>query len=106
MEVSVNEAARHLDVSADTIRRRIRKGALNARQVPRGQGFAWSVTVDDETTFPGQDNADLVTALQERIEAQERLLEAREREVRELHQLLAAGALEAGKRRPWWKVWG
>jgi len=109
MELSVNDAAQHLGISPDTVRRRIRRGEIQATKQPRPQGFKWTVTVGDATFDPGQgdqgDQGELVTALQERITAQERILDARGEEIRELHRLLAAGALEAGKRRPWWKLW-
>ena len=46
--VSIDEAARHLGVSQDTIRRRIRNGELDAHQVERPQGYTWRVEFPDE----------------------------------------------------------
>ena len=47
-KVSLPEAARRLNVSEDTIRRRIHKGALAASQAPTAQGFKWSVELADD----------------------------------------------------------
>ena len=46
--LSVQEAAGALGVSPDTVRRRIRNGALAARQRPTPQGYQWQVDVPDE----------------------------------------------------------
>jgi hypothetical protein len=46
--VSVMEAATHLGVSPDTIRRRIRNGELKAHQEPTPQGYVWGVELLEE----------------------------------------------------------
>ena len=46
--VSIDEAARLLGVSQDTVRRRIRNGELEAHQVARPQGYTWRVEFPDE----------------------------------------------------------
>ena len=45
--VTIQEAAQHLGVSQDTVRRRIRKKELQARQAPTPQGFRWVVELED-----------------------------------------------------------
>ena len=44
--VTIQEAAQYLGVSQDTIRRRIRKEELQARQTPTPQGFRWEVELE------------------------------------------------------------
>jgi len=110
-KVSVGEAARRLGVSTDTIRRRIGKGELTAHQEPTPQGFRWEVELQpNDQPLNGHDSnlEVLVTTLQAQVQAQGEELDARRREVQELHVLLqtAQAALTAPERRPWWKLWG
>jgi excisionase family DNA binding protein len=128
-EVSIDEAARLLGVSQDTIRRRIRNGELKAHQETRPQGYIWRVTLPDEepesqshirdtclsselvealrNTIQRQD--DTIAQLRTQLEAKDRQLETRAREVQELHVLLQqAQAALPGPRdnRPWWqRLW-
>jgi len=109
--VSIGDAATRLRVSADTIRRRIGKGTLTAHQEPTAQGFRWQVeipTSDDQETN-GHDNAleHLLLVLESQVKTQAEELEARRREISELHVLLqtAQTALAAPKSRPWWRLW-
>jgi len=44
--VSVNEAAKVLKVSPDTIRRRLDRGELTGERIPRAQGFSWRVDLN------------------------------------------------------------
>jgi excisionase family DNA binding protein len=48
VQVSVEEAARRLGVSSITIRRRLRKGALEAVKVETPQGHQWLVQLDGD----------------------------------------------------------
>ncbi len=109
-KISVGEAARRLGVSTDTIRRRIGKGELTAHQEPTPQGFRWEVELqpNDQSVNGHEGTEALVTALQAQVQAQAEELDARRREVQELHVLLqtAQTALTAPKNRPWWKLWG
>ena len=64
--VTLAEAAGLLGVSVDTIRRRLRKGAFEAQQVPTQHGPAWMVRLGDVPTVlptgsstPRQDAASL-----------------------------------------------
>jgi len=104
--VSVGEAARRLGVSTDTIRRRIGKGELTAHQEPTPQGFRWEVELQQPVNGHEGNTEALVTALQAQVEAQGQELDARRREVAELHQLLAQQTALNAARRPWWRWWG
>jgi len=109
-KVSVQEAARRLGISVDTVRRRIGKGQLTARQEPTAQGFRWEVELqpNDQPLNGHESSIDaLVTTLQAQVLAQAEELDARRREVQELHVLLqtAQAALTPPERRPWWRWW-
>ena len=120
--VSIPEAARRLGVSQDTIRRRIRGGQLQAGQKPTPQGFRWAVDLGEAAQAEpppshGQDIGgaregeglafrELVATLQAQVEAQRGDLEARRREVLELHALLGhlqQRALPASGGISWWR---
>jgi len=118
-EITITAAAEHLQVSTATVKRRLRKGTLKGRQIPRPQGYTWLIEVDqDQDTTPPTTTADaaLIRTLHDQVQAQGEELEARRREVqqllathheeiRELHTLLAQQtALNTG-RRPWWRFW-
>jgi excisionase family DNA binding protein len=130
-QVSIDEAARLLGVSQDTIRRRIRNGELKAHQETRPQGYVWRVILPAEEPEPEAQNhvgntylsSELIEALRDTIqrqddtiaqlrtqlEAKDGQLETRAREVQELHVLLqqAQAVLPAPRdNRPWWqRLW-
>ena len=109
-KLSVGEAARRLGVSTDTIRRRISKGELLAHREPTPQGYRWEIELqpnDQPLNSHNGDNEILVTTLQAQVQAQAQELDARRREVQELHVLLqtAQAALGAPERRSWWRWW-
>jgi len=83
MEVAVAEASQRLSVSTDTIRRRIKTGQLKARRETTGQTFHWLVEIDERPT-----NGTETEALRETIRILETELEARRKEISELHILL------------------
>jgi excisionase family DNA binding protein len=109
-EVTVDEAAKLLGVSRDTIMRRIHKGELEAHQEPRPQGHVWRVTIPDKPA----DNP-LVDALTRELETLRGVVELLKEElaqkntqIQELHVLLreAQSALPAPRNtQPWWKWW-
>lgn len=123
----MEEAARRLGVSVATIRRRLHSGELQGFQEPTSQGFKWLVEVSELTTVgtpnkpysqtDSESPPDLhdvvsgtngeVTALKETIAILREELEARRREVQELHVLLqhAQSALPAPQedRLSWWR---
>ncbi len=46
--VSIQEAAERLGVSADTVRRRLKRGELKGERVKTPQGFVWRIEVTDD----------------------------------------------------------
>jgi len=120
--VSIGDAATRLGISPDTVRRRIGKGILTGHQEPTAQGFRWMIELPEpeQETNGHRDSGslenlvassleNLVVTLQAQISAQADELEARRREVSELHVLLqtAQAALPAPKEgRRWWRFWG
>ena len=111
-EVTIAEAAKCLGISTDTIRRRISKGELQARKVPSPHGDQYMVEIPDEIYAASQDNNDNcaeIDILRKTISILETELEARRREVQELHVLLqqAQAALPSSKERSsklsWWR---
>ena len=48
MELTLAAAAKSLGVSVDTVKRRMRRGELTGRQIPRPQGYTWMVTLAGE----------------------------------------------------------
>jgi len=115
-KLNIAQAAVHLGLSQDTVRRRLRTGDLPGERVKAAGGFRWLVEVspmgdNGQATPPVQEaHADgaispVELVLRERLAAQENELEARRQEIRELHQLLAARALSDGHKRFWWQFW-
>jgi transposase len=122
--VSIKEAARRLDVSDLTIRRRLNSGELQGIQEPKGKSHIWWVLMPEEETeseaknleqepegnSPGEVEAlrDLVAVLKEQLDIKDKQLETRAREVQELHVLLQqaqAGLPAPRDNRPWWRFW-
>jgi len=93
-EVTIAEAAKCLGKSIDSIRRRIAKGELKARKVPSPHGEIYLVALPDDAAPAApspedkQDNTVAVEAMRKTISILETELEARRREVQELHVLL------------------
>jgi hypothetical protein len=138
-EVTVLEAARCLGISPDTVRRRISTGELKARKEINGKNFTWWVELSDDLASVTQviqegpppiheqdrecptasnvvdvqtlldSQTSLIATLKGQVQAQQEELEARRREVQELHVLLqqAQAALPAARdSRPWWqRLW-
>jgi excisionase family DNA binding protein len=109
MQVTIQEAAKRLRVSEHTVRRRLRSGELPGSQVAIAGGFVWMVEIpeDSQTGDPDRTEA-LIARLEAQIAAQAEELEARRREVQELHVLLqqfqkALPPPREGK--SWWRWW-
>jgi len=103
MEMTIAEGARALNIAPDTLRRRIRRGQVAARQVRRPQGYVWMVDlVDTSTPIPEtqthHNNDDLVDLLREQ-------LREKDRQIDHLHQLLATRVLQPVPERHWWRFW-
>ena len=95
-EVTIAEAARCLGMSIDSIRRRIAKNELKARKVPSPHGEIYLVKIPDKAVpapdpaaiGEKEDNTVAIEAMRKTISILETELEARRREVQELHVLL------------------
>lgn len=107
------EAAHALGISLDALRKRINRGTIEAVK----ESGHWYVHIRDNQpasnrTDDRPDNNDhdgkelAIAAMEARITSLERQLEAREREVGQLHHLLAQTALNQAPTRPWWRFWG
>jgi excisionase family DNA binding protein len=114
MQTTIPEAARRLGVSEHTVRRRVRSGELPGKQVATPQGFTWLVDIPDDLPEPDTSSGEvqalreLVANLQDRINAQGKELEAKNKQIEQLHVLLqqAQAALPAPRdHRPWWRFW-
>jgi predicted DNA-binding transcriptional regulator YafY len=123
MQVTIAEAARLLGLSEKTVRRRVVRGELPGIQEATPQGYTWFVDIPDqppefEAEMPSgelQALRELNVALGDRIDAQDRELEAKnqqlaakDEQIRELHILLqqAQAALPAPRdNRSWWRFW-
>ena len=110
METTVDEAAKHLGVSRDTVMRRIRKGELEAHQEPRPQGHVWRVVVPDEEpdNHDGGGVARELETVRGMLAILQEELTTKNEQIRELHVLLqqSQAALPAPREsRPWWRLW-
>lgn len=110
MQMTIVEAAAALDVSTNTIRRRLTNGLLTGEKNAAGK---WLVEVDKPPKTSETENLknrrslpnpELIAALESRITAQENELQARKQEIQQLHTLLAAHSLGPGQHR-WWQFW-
>jgi len=115
--LSIPEAVHTLGLSQDTIRKRLRSGDLQGQKVKGAGGFKWEVFIDDDPTVKGvtQDgnHANVTDDGNHRDDAndgalveilREELTE-KNRQISELHRLLAQTALNAASGRPWWAFW-
>jgi excisionase family DNA binding protein len=106
MQVTIAEAAQLLGLSEKTVRRRVISGRLQATQMSTYKGYTWMVEVPDDLVTPESGE---LQALRDRVAAQERELEAKNEQIRQLHILLqqAQAALPPpkGTQRPWWRFW-
>jgi excisionase family DNA binding protein len=121
--VPIKEAARRLNVSDLTIRRRLNSGELQGVQEPKGKSHIWWVLlpeeeIDSQAESPEQDGElhddtqgevaalrELVGVLKEQLDIKDKQLETRAREVQELHVLLQqsqAGLPVPKDNRSWW----
>jgi hypothetical protein len=105
--VTIPQAAQALGISVVTVRRRLKRGELRGQKVPTVAGFEWRILVpsalvdasagaassppEQGPTHPGDEGADqrLIAALQAQLAEYRTELDARRREVQELHVLLA-----------------
>ena len=105
--LSISQAIHTLGLSESTIRKRLRSGDLQGQKVKGAGGFRWEVFVADDPTVKGvtQDaniTDDGALALVEILREE---LAEKNRQISELHRLLAQTALNAAPGRPWWQFW-
>ncbi len=114
MQVSMYEAAQQLNISVDTIRRRLSNGELKEILEPTPQGYRWKIDLPEDSSNATTDarvDANLteaalaITEMQARIASLEAQLGVKDTQIDQLHRLLATTALNAAPTRPWWKVW-
>ncbi len=119
-KLSIPEAVHTLGLSQSTIRKRLRSGDLQGQKVKGAGGFRWEVFVADGPTVKGdtQDgNHANVTDDgnhanhgdhgngDDLVEIHREELTEKNRQISELHRLLAQTALNAASGRPWWQFW-
>ena len=107
MQVTIPEAAAHLHISQQTIRRRLASGVIKGEKLETPQGFRWLIEVEDqdqEETDDHDQNNNLVDMLKAQVMDLQAQLSVRSREIDQLHQLLAAKALQ-GPVKHWWAFW-
>lgn len=109
-ELPIADAAKRLGMSIDTVRRRISKGELKARKVTGSHGEMYLVEIPDDTppapdNPPPADNSGEIEALRKTISILETELEARRREISELHILLQRATSPVAKPTAlhWWQ---
>lgn len=93
--VTVQEAARHLGVSEQAIRKRVKRGTMESDKEEDGRVYVYldSVVDDVQDEVPNPNKDALISEMHSRIESLERQLERAEERERENRRLLAA-ALE------------
>jgi len=97
-EVPINDAATILKVSVDTVRRRIKQGELKAHKVASPHGEIYLVEIPDDIVLVSSESpekneenpteVETIEAMKKTISVLENELDARRREVQELHVLL------------------
>jgi hypothetical protein len=106
-------------LSERTLKSYIQQGRLEATLVGSGQHRHWEINPesleqiewkpkDDTDNTQQSDQQLLITAQQHQLEIYERELEAKNKQIEQLHILLqqAQAALPAPREnRPWWKFW-
>jgi len=104
--VDSHQASQRLGITEDAIRKRIARGTLEGY---KEDGRWWVQVPENGQRQPETDRTDgkdiAIAAMGARIDSLERQLEAREREVGQLHHLLAQTALNAAPARTWWHFW-
>lgn len=124
--MTIAEAAKLLNVSEKTIRRRVKNGTLPARlagEPPRyeiapeaivGTNGASSQSNGQSQGAVKDVNWELAQALQSQLREKDRQIEEKDRQIRELHVLLQTSQEQMSRamlpppspHRPWWKFWG
>jgi hypothetical protein len=134
-QATMVEAAVILGVSPDTVKRRLQRGELEGHQEETPQGFRWIIEVPDDSGPSNHSSAapadarapagaeetlrelvdvlkdevsELRQQLQTQVTAHGEQLEAKDKQIEQLHVLLqqTQAALPAPREhRPWWRRW-
>ena len=111
---NIKQAAIRLDISENTVRRRLTNGLLPGHQAPTPQGFVWWVDLPDEppdleATADQDNHSGEVAALQELVSTLQGQLTQKDRQIEQLHILLQQSQEQANRllpppqqRRWWW----
>jgi len=99
--LSIAQAASHLGISTDTVRRRLKDGSIEGEL----KGGRWVITLPADTTEHLSPDGDLVAALQRHIGDLEHALSEKDRQISELHAILTRATTPAlpEPARTWWK---
>ena len=87
MELTISQAARRLEASERTVRRRLHNGALAGKQVSTPQGYVWLVELPDDLPNPESASCESL-ALRELVDVLKSQVEAHHQQISELHSLL------------------
>jgi len=101
--VSIAEAAVQIGKSPDTVRRRLVDGKISGEKIDGVWVAYLEVDPELETASRSREDDELRLELRQRISSLERVIEAKDQQIAELHQLLARAtppALPEG--RTWW----
>ena len=105
--VGLEEAAKRLNISAGTVRRKLKTGEVIGYKKPRPQGYAWEIELPDgmveyptddptSTLLEGSNDTvgeiaalrELVATQKRQLEGYERQLDVKDTQISELHVLL------------------
>jgi hypothetical protein len=113
MQVSIPEASRLLRVSENTVRRRLKSGELKGHHVGSVGGFAWMIELPDDSVQDAPESGEVaemrasMTRMEAHITLLEGQLQAKDKQIEQLHVLLqqAQTALSAPReeRQSWWR---
>jgi len=111
--LTIAQAADTLGVAQSTIRKRLRSGELQGQKVKGAGGFRWEVFVVDDPISDTEDTNETKSDIHDTndgnssalVEILREELGEKNRQISELHRLLAQTALNAAPGRPWWQFW-
>lgn len=110
MEVTIQEAAKHLGVSESAVRRRLRAGTMEGRQERIASGFRWvcilPINAYVTPTLNGTQSGELLEFLREQIRVKDEQIGILFDQLREANTRLALPAPQQSFwTQPWWKIW-
>jgi len=100
--LSIRQASAQLEVSPDTIRRRLKTGALTGQKI----NGTWQIILPESPTRATEGDEKLVAALEARITAQDHVIQAQAMQIGELLVIVRqTQAMLPAPHRPWWRLW-